>query len=136
MLTKNNVESTKNSVTKQDLENLVAKKDSEVLEADFFNDVLQTLKEKYNKETKNKPMTFSDWIRSKPSDYFKRLTYNDGGKVVDFLSYAKMKEPKVKEINLAQGDFEKTVADVTPEDREVIKQLLRLSGINVGGSND
>jgi hypothetical protein len=47
-----------------------------------------------------------------------------------------MKKPKVKEINLAQGDFEKTVADVTPEDKEVIKQLLRLSGINVGGSND
>jgi len=136
MLTKNNVESTKNTVTKKDLENLVAGKDREVLEADFFNDVLQTLKEKYNEETKDKPMTFSDWIRSKPSNYFKRLTYNDGGKVVDFLSYAKMKKPKVKEINLAQGDFEKTVADVTPEDREVIKQLLRLSGINVGGSND
>jgi hypothetical protein len=136
MLTKNNVESTKNSVTKQDLENLVAKKDSEVLEADFFNDVLQTLKEKYNKETKNKPMTFSDWIRSKPSDYFKRLTYKDGGKDVDFLSYAKMKEPKVKEINLAQGDFEKNVADVTEADKEIIKKLLRMSGINVGGSND
>jgi hypothetical protein len=136
MLTKNNIESIKNTVTKKDLENLVAEKDKEVLETDFFNDVFQTLKEKYNEETKDKPMTFSDWIRSKPGNYFKRLTYNDGGKVVDFLSYAKMKKPKVKEINLAQGDFEKTVADVTPEDREVIKQLLRLSGINVGGSND
>jgi len=136
MLTKNNVESTKNIVTKKDLENLVAGKDREVLEADFFNDVLQTLKEKYNEETKDKPMTFSDWIRSKPGDYFKRLTYNDGGKVVDFLSYAKMKKPKVKEINLAQGDFEKNVADVTEADKEIIKNLLRMSGINVGGSND
>lgn len=136
MLTKNNVESTKNTVTKKDLENLVAGKDREVLEADFFNDVLQTLKEKYNEETKDKPMTFSDWIRSKPRDYFKRLTYNDGGKVVDFLSYTKMKEPKIKKINLAQGDFEKNVADVTEADKEMIKKLLRMSGINVGGSND
>src|SRR5210317_1020930 len=136
MLTKNNIESTKNTVTKKDLENLVTEKDKEVLETDFFNDVLQTLKEKYNEETKNNPMTFSDWIQSKPSDYFKRLTYNDGGKVVDFLSYTKMKEPKVKEINLAQGDFEKNVADVTEADKEMIKKLLRMSGINVGGSND
>ena len=47
-----------------------------------------------------------------------------------------MKEPKVKEINLAQGDFEKNVADVTEADKEIIKKLLRMSGINVGGSND
>jgi len=136
MLTKNNVENSKKKKKKKDLDRLVAEKDKEVLEADFFNDVLQTLKEKYNQETKDRPMTFSDWIKSKPDDYFKRLTYESGGKVVDFLSYAKMKKPKVKEINLAQGDFEKTVADVTPEDKEVIKKLLRMSGINVGGSND
>ena len=42
-------------------------------------------------------------------------------------------QPKIKKINLAQGDFEKTVADVSESDRDVIKRLLRMSGINVGG---
>ena len=47
--------------------------------------------------------------------------------------YLKQKEkPKIKQINLAQGDFEKTVASLTDADKEVIKHLLKSSGIKVG----
>lgn len=113
----------------------VAEKDVEVLEFDFLNDVLDTLKDKYNEETKNNPMSFNDWLDSKPDSYFKRLTYSNGGKVIDFLSYTKMKEPRIKKINLAQGNYDKLVADLTDQDKLLIKDLLKRSGINVGGKD-
>ena len=113
----------------------LAEKDPDVLEFDFLNDVLDTLKEKYNEETKNNPMSFNDWLRSKPDSYFQRLTYSGGGKVIDFLSYAKLKEPKIKKINLAQGDYSKLVSDLSDQDKLLIKDLLKRSGINVGGKD-
>ena len=68
-------------------------------------------------------------------DQIKRLLFSGGGKVIDFRKYSKSKEPTVKKINLAQGDFNRVVVDVKTEaDKEVIKKLLRMSGINVGGN--
>ena len=44
----------------------------------------------------------------------------------------KQKEkPRIKTIDLAQGDFEKTVAGLTSSDKAMIKDLLRKSGIKV-----
>ena len=137
MLTKNNVESKKNAVTKEDLEKLVAAKDPEVLNFDFLNEVVDILKDDYQTETKDNPMSFNQWLDSKPDSYFKRFSYSDGGKVIDFLSYAKMKQPEIKKLNLAQGDFDRAVIDVKSDIyKSLIKELLRRSGINVGGSND
>ena len=65
----------------------------------------------------------------------KRIQLKDGSNIVDFRKYSKMKEPTVKKINLAQGDFNRAVVDVKTEaDKELIKKLLRMSGINVGGN--
>ena len=137
MLTKNNIESNKNVVTKKDLEKLVAAKDPEVLNFDFLNEVVDILKDDFQNETKDNPISFNQWLDSKPDSYFKRFEYSNGGKVIDFLSYAKMKEPKIKKLNLAQNDFEKAVIDIKSDaDKAIIRELLRRSGINVGGSND
>ena len=47
--------------------------------------------------------------------------------------YLKQKQkPKIKKIDLAQGDFEKTVASLTDSDKDLIKALLRKSGVLVG----
>ena len=66
----------------------------------------------------------------------KRIQLKDGSNVVDFLKYAKSREPKIKKLNLAQNDFERAVIDVKSEaDKEMIKKLLRMSGINVGSDD-
>ena len=41
------------------------------------------------------------------------------------------RKPKIKKIDLAQGDFEKTVAGLSSADKDLIKDLLRRSGIRV-----
>ena len=66
-------------------------------------------------------------------DQLKRLLLSGGGKVIDFRKYSKSKEPTVKKLNLSQGDFNRAVIDVKTEaDKDMIKKLLRMSGINVG----
>ena len=63
------------------------------------------------------------------------MLLSGGGKVIDFRKYSKNKEPTVKKLNLSQGDFNRAVIDVkTDSDKELIKKLLRMSGINVGGN--
>ena len=57
--------------------------------------------------------------------------------VIAFLNelekkYAKPKEPKIKKINISQGDMEKTVAGLSKDEKDLIKDLLRRSGVLVG----
>ena len=68
-------------------------------------------------------------------EQLKRLLLSEGGKVIDFRKYSKSKEPSVKKINLAQGDFQKTVAGLSDSDKDLIKELLRKSGVLVGGND-
>ena len=49
--------------------------------------------------------------------------------ISDYLK--QREEPKIKKIDLAQGDFEKTVSGLTSKDKDLIKELLRKSGIRV-----
>ena len=110
--------------------------DIEKIEADVLEDLTRELRNMYEEEKKS-GQSFSDWIKTKSIDDLKRIELSDGGKVVDFLKYAKPKEPKIKKLNLAQGNFDRAVADVQSEsDRALIKRLLRMSGINVGGSDE
>jgi hypothetical protein len=63
----------------------------------------------------------------------KRIELKDGSKVVSISDYLKQREtPKVKKIDLARGDFSKTVAGLSAEDKDLIKELLRKSGVLVG----
>ena len=85
-----------------------------------------------------------DWKKENPGkdemDFYKekgitikRIELDKGGVVISLGDYLKQKEkPKIKKIDLAQGDFEKTVAGLSDSDKATIKDLLRKSGILVG----
>jgi hypothetical protein len=93
---------------------------------DFEIDLIQTLREKYKEERKDN-QTFSDWLKSKPDDYLRRISMDKGGKVINFIDYAKMKEPKVKKLDLASlfADHAKTIASLTPQERDAVNDLLK-----------
>ena len=105
---------------------------SETPEEEFELDVQSTLKElpKWLKENPDKDVM--DFYREK-GIVIKRIELDDGGKVIDLQSYLKQREtPKVKKIDLAQGDFNKTVAGLSSKDKDLIKELLKKSGVLVG----
>ena len=102
--------------------------DLEKIEFDVMQNLADTIKEDFERETKDRPMTFMDWLKSKDDDYFIRIELSDGGKVIDIRQYFKSKEPKIKKINLADHfKFGKTVASLTEEEKEVVNNLLRMS---------
>ena len=100
--------------------------DAEKERFDFEIDLIQTLREKYKEERKDN-QTFSDWLKSKPDDYLRRISLDKGGKVINFADYAKMKEPKIKELNLASlfADQAKTIASLSPRERDAVNDLLK-----------
>ncbi|HCI71686.1 MAG TPA: hypothetical protein DHV30_14290 [Balneola sp.] len=110
----------------------LAKDEADIL-FDLENEIVEQMKLDYLKQGKPGE-TFMDWLKSKPESYLRNLPLQmaNGGKVVLLSDYLKQKEkPKIKKINLAQGDFEKTVSGLSSADKEVIKDLLRRSGIKV-----
>ena len=109
-------------------------KDEADLKFDFESAISDKIIRDFEKE-RSSGQSLSDWLKTKPREYFLNipLELSDGGKVIMLSDYLKQKEkPKIKEINLAQGDFSKAVADLTDADKLVIKELLRKSGIKVG----
>ena len=123
-----NVERRGNEITKDGIMKLA---DIEKIEADVLEDLTRELRNMYEEEKKS-GQSFSDWIKTKSIEDLKRIELSDGGKVVDFLKYAKPKEPKIKKINISQGDMEKTVAGLSKDEKDLIKDLLRRSGVLVG----
>ena len=102
--------------------------DLEKIEFDVMQNLADKIKEDFERETKDKPRSFMDWLKSKPTDYFKRIELKSGGKVVDIRSYSKLKEPKIKELDLASYfDFGRTVSSLTDAEKEVVNDLLRMS---------
>ena len=106
----------------------LAKKDMDVIAFDAVNDILDTLRPIYEKE--NPGIPFDEWIYSKDDDFFKRLEYAGGGKVIQFpidmTKYRKEAEPK--EINIS-GSFsrDRTIDSLSKAERELVNKLLRLS---------
>ena len=107
-------------------EELLKLADMEKERFDFEIDLIQTLREKYKEERKDN-QTFSDWLKSKPDDYLRRISMDKGGKVINFIDYAKMKQPKIKQLNLASlfADHAKTIASLTPQERDAVNDLLK-----------
>ena len=103
--------------------------DLEKIEFDVMQNLADTIREDFERETKDRPRSFMDWLKSKDDDYFKRIELKDGGKVILFSDYFKTKEPsKVKQINLADYfDLGKTVSSLTDAEKEVVNNLLRMS---------
>ena len=102
--------------------------DLEKIEFDVMQNLADKIREDFERETKDKPRSFMDWLKSKDDDYFKRVKFKDGKRVVDIRSYSKLKEPEIKKINLADYfEFGKTVASLTDAEKQVVNDMLRMS---------
>ena len=122
-----NVETRKNRYTKEQLDRLASETPREEFELDLGS-ILEELKDWKKKNPDKDEM---DFYKEK-GIAIKRIRLDKGG-VVSLSDYLKQKEkPKIKKIDLAQGDFEKTVASLSDSDKNLIKELLRKSGVLVG----
>ena len=122
-----NVETSKNRLSKDDLKKLASESPREEFELDLGS-ILEELKD-WKKQNPDKDEM--DFYKEK-GIAIKRIELDKGG-VVSLSDYLKQKQkPKIKKIDLAQGDFEKTVASLTDSDKDLIKALLRKSGVLVG----
>ena len=104
-----------------------AKKDVKELKLDALDDVLNTLRSIHEEEAPDVP--FDRWLDSKDDNYFKRLEYAGGGKVIQFpIDLTKYRDIKPKEINLS-GSFSKdrTVDSLSSDERALVNRLLRMS---------
>jgi len=100
--------------------------DLQKIEDNVIRNLTDTIRGDFEREETGE--SFIDWLKSKPTEYFKRIELKDGGKVIQFSDYFKSKEPKIKEIDLASHfKFGKTIASLTDAEREVVNQLLRMS---------
>ena len=133
MLTKRTINNIEKSMPARDGVSLA--KDIKDIEFDLLKDLADTIKEDFE-NSKKKGESLDEWLDRQPDEYFKRIQLSNGG-VVDLAKYRKSKEPKIKKLNLAQGDYDRAVVDVQSQsDRDLIKKLLKMSGINVGGSDE
>ena len=113
------------------MEQFIRLADADKIQSDLENEIIQLLNEKFRDQRKPGE-SFSDWLNRTPKEELLKLELSGGGKVISISDYLKQKEePKIKKINLAQGDFEKTVAGLSSADKDIIKDLLRKSGIKV-----
>ena len=102
------------------------------LEKEMFDveqNLADTLKELFEKE-KKPGQSLIDWMKSKPTDYFKRIQLSGGGKVINFADYAKGKDAdsKVRKLDIASHfKFGKTLSSLTDAEKDVVNNLLRMS---------
>ena len=137
MQTKNNIESSKNALSKKELDKLAkeiaddaileAKKDKEVLEFDAIEDQLQELIFQHKKEAPE--ISFKKWLDSKPDSYFKRMEFKSGGNVIQFpVDLTKYRtEPKIRKINISGELGNRTIDSLNKDERDLVKRLLRIS---------
>ena len=122
------VETRKNRLTKDDLKKLASESPREEFELDLGS-ILEELKDWKKKNPGKDEMDFYE----EKGITIKRIQLDKGGVVVSLSDYLKQKQkPKIKKIDLAQGDFNKTVAGLSDSDKALIKDLLKKSGVLVG----
>ena len=113
------------------MEQFIKLADADKIQSDLENEIIQLLNEKFL-DQKKPGESFSDWLKRTPKEELLKLELSGGGKVIMLSDYLKQKrKPPIKKIDLAQGDFEKTVAGLSSADKDIIKDLLRKSGIKV-----
>jgi len=113
---------------KMDMNTFIQLADLEKQEFDVMQNLIDTIQEDFEKERKSGE-SLIDWLKSKPTEYFKRIELKDGGNVFFISDYLKAKEkPKIKEIDLA-GMFTpgKTLSSLTEAEREAVNNLLKLT---------
>ena len=95
---------------KLDMSEFIRLADADKIKADVENEIIQLLNEKF-REQRKPGESFSDWLNRTPREELLKLELSGGGKVISISDYLKQREePKIKKIDLAQGDFEKTVS--------------------------
>jgi hypothetical protein len=131
---------TKNSVEKimpgggKETPNLDMKKyiqlaaDDEKIKSDVENEIIEILLDKYNNQ-KEPGESFNDWLKRTPKEELVRINLKDGSNVDSISDYLKQKEPvKIKQLDLAsQFTPGKTLASLTPSERETVNMLLKLT---------
>ena len=126
-----NVENRKNTPKKDELIKLA--KDVNDIEFDLENEIVDILKQEYNKE-KIEGQSFLDWLGTKDRDYLLKipLGLKKGGVVVSISDYLKQREkPKIKRLNLDSVAPGKAIDELTEAEREVVKNLLRMTFDNL-----
>tara|TARA_R110002020_G_scaffold35457_1_gene106991 strand:+ start:609 stop:1022 length:414 start_codon:yes stop_codon:yes gene_type:complete len=113
-----------------DMNDFIRLADAEKIKADTENDLFEAIQRKYLEQRRPGESIIS-WLNRTDVEELRRIELKDGSKVIDFAEYSKLKNPKIKKIDLAQGDFEKTVSELTSKDKDIIRQLLKMSGVKV-----
>ena len=106
----------------------LAKDEADIL-FDLENDIVEQLKLDYLKEG-GKGQTFMDWLKSKPESYLRNLPIGlaGGGKVISISEYLKQKEkPRIKKLDLDSVSPGKALSELTEAEREVVRNLLRMT---------
>jgi len=111
-----------------DMKEVIKLADAEKIEFDVMQNLIDAIQEDFENERKPGE-SLIDWLKTKPTEYFKRIELKDGGNVFFISDYLKSKEkPKIKEIDLA-GMFtpRKTLSSLTEAEREAVNNLLKLT---------
>ena len=123
MLTKRTINNIEKSMPARNGVSLA--KDIKDIEFDLLKNLTDDIQEDFRKDKKEGEDIFQ-WLDRQPDEYFKRLKLSNGG-VVDLAKYRKSKEPKIKKLNLSQGDYDEPVDVQSQSDRDLIKKLLKMS---------
>jgi|TARA_R100000231_G_scaffold21918_2_gene21030 hypothetical protein len=114
--------------------------DIEKLEFDVRQDILDTLKDMYQKE-KTKGQSFIDWLKSKPSEELKQIKLAKGGIIKDptYTYYDEggpVKPPVKDEIEVKKIDLDSELSKLgnfflrmNNRDRATVIDLLKKSGV-------
>jgi hypothetical protein len=102
--------------------------DDEKIKSNTEDRILEILLDKYHKQRKPGE-SYDDWLKRTPREELLRLELKDGSNVVSISDYLKSKEPvKIKKLDLAsQFTPGKTLASLTPSERETVNMLLKLT---------
>ena len=103
----------------------LAAADTEKMEFDALNEVLELMKDKFENERKPGE-SFDSWFKRTPREEIIRINLESGGKVIKFSDYHKPKE--VKKINLSDYfDLGRTLSSLSRSERDTLKWLLNKS---------
>ena len=107
-----------------DMQQFIKLADAEKFEADSLNEIIETLREKFDEE-KKPGESFDSWLKRTPREEIIKVSLKNGGKVIDLAQYRKSKPPKVKPISLSDiFDLNRTVSSLTPSERETLNWVL------------
>ena len=111
-----------------DMREFIKLADAEKIEFDVMQNLIDTIQEDFENE-RSPGESLIDWLKSKDTEYFKRIELKDGGNVYFISDYLKSKEkPKIKELDLASMFTPgKTLSSLTEAEREAINNLLKLT---------